>query len=68
MKLGGSEYYEYIHNFIGGTVPQVDIPTSKKNMTSVLSLISKKISKKTYMIVQKVVLRWHYLSYVYLGR
>ena len=47
-ELGGSEYYEYIHNFIGGTVPQVDIPTSKKNMTSVLSLISKKLVKNVH--------------------
>ena len=47
-ELGGSEYYEYIHNFIGGTVPKVDIPTSKKNMTSVLSLISKKLVKNVH--------------------
>jgi phosphoribosylformylglycinamidine synthase len=42
-ELGGSEYYEYIHNFIGGLVPKVDIDVSKKNMNSVLSLISKKL-------------------------
>ena len=23
-ELGGSEYYEYIHNFIGGVAPKVD--------------------------------------------
>ena len=44
-ELGGSEYYEYIHNFIGGNVPQVDVTDSKKNMKSVLSLISKNIVK-----------------------
>jgi phosphoribosylformylglycinamidine synthase len=47
-ELGGSEYYEYIHNFIGGTAPQVDISQSKKNMKSMLSLISKKLVKITH--------------------
>ena len=44
-ELGGSEYYEYIHNFIGGNAPHVDISESKKNMNSVLSLISKNLIK-----------------------
>ena len=44
-ELGGSEYYEYIHNFIGGLVPKVDVSESKKNMESVLSLISKNLIK-----------------------
>ena len=47
-ELGGSEYYEYIHNFIGGNAPQVDISDSKKNMNSVLSLISKNIVKTAH--------------------
>ncbi len=38
-ELGGSEYYEYIHDFIGGKAPQVNLVESKKNMDSVLSLI-----------------------------
>ncbi|MEM2785950.1 MAG: AIR synthase-related protein, partial [Candidatus Nitrosotenuis sp.] len=38
-ELGGSEYYEYIHDFIGGKCPQVNLTESKKNMDSVLSLI-----------------------------
>ena len=42
-ELGGSEYYEYIHDFIGGSVPKVSINVSKRNMHSVLSLISKKL-------------------------
>ena len=42
-ELGGSEYYEYIHNFIGGSIPKVNINASKKNMNSVLSLINKKL-------------------------
>jgi phosphoribosylformylglycinamidine synthase len=47
-ELGGSEYYEYIHNFIGGNVPQVDVSESKKNMKSVLSLISKNLAKTVH--------------------
>ncbi len=42
-ELGGSEYYEYIHNFIGGSIPKVNIDASKRNMNSVLSLINKKL-------------------------
>ena len=44
-ELGGSEYYEYIHKFIGGTCPVVDFKTSKKNMNSILSIIKKDIIK-----------------------
>jgi phosphoribosylformylglycinamidine synthase len=38
-ELGGSEYYEYIHDFIGGKCPVVNFEESKKNMESVLHLI-----------------------------
>jgi len=44
-ELGGSEYYEYIHKFIGGTAPEVVVSESKKNMKSVLALISKHLVK-----------------------
>ena len=44
-ELGGSEYYEYIHNFIGGIAPKVDFEESQKNMKSILSLISKNLVK-----------------------
>ena len=47
-ELGGSEYYEYIHNFIGGIAPKVDFSESKKNMKSVLSLISKNLIKSAH--------------------
>ena len=47
-ELGGSEYYEYIHNFIGGVAPKVDFSESKKNMKSVLSLISKNLLKSVH--------------------
>ena len=47
-ELGGSEYYEYIHNFIGGIAPHVDVSESKKNMKSVLTLISKNLVKTAH--------------------
>jgi len=47
-ELGGSEYYEYIHKFIGGTCPSVDFKTSKKNMYAVLSAINKNIVKAAH--------------------
>jgi len=42
-ELGGSEYYEYIHKFVGGTCPTVNFKESKINMLSVLSLIKNKL-------------------------
>ncbi len=44
-ELGGSEYSEYIHNFIGGQCPVVDFKTSKKHMDVVLELIKKNLVK-----------------------
>ncbi len=44
-ELGGSEYFEYIHNFIGGQCPVVDFKTSKKHMDVVLELIKKNLVK-----------------------
>ena len=38
-EMGGSEYFEYIHNFIGGKCPVVNFKDSKKNMESVLDVI-----------------------------
>ena len=39
-ELGGSEYYEYIHNLICGACPVVDLRTSKENMQAILDLIN----------------------------
>ncbi len=47
-ELGGSEYYEYIHKFIGGNCPIVDFSESKKNMKSVLEIIPKKLLKSVH--------------------
>jgi len=44
-ELGGSEYFEYIHNFVGGRCPVVDFKTSKMNMNVVLELIEKNLIK-----------------------
>jgi len=47
-ELGGSEYFEYIHKFIGGKCPEVDFAESKKNMESVLEIIPKKLLKSVH--------------------
>ncbi|KAG2480831.1 MAG: Phosphoribosylformylglycinamidine synthase subunit PurL [Nitrosopumilales archaeon] len=44
-ELGGSEYFEYIHNFIGGKCPVVNFKTSKQHMDAVLELIKKNLVK-----------------------
>jgi phosphoribosylformylglycinamidine synthase len=38
-EMGGSEYYEFVHKLVGGTVPAVDLQTDKKNGLSVLRAI-----------------------------
>jgi phosphoribosylformylglycinamidine synthase len=38
-ELGGSEFFEYIHKFVGGKCPAVDFENSKKHMDSVLNVI-----------------------------
>jgi len=47
-ELGGSEYFEYIHKFVGGPCPVVDFKDSKINMLSVLSLIKNKLVKSVH--------------------
>lgn len=47
-ELGGSEYFEYIHKFVGGRCPAVDFKSSKKNMKSVLDSIKKKLLKSAH--------------------
>jgi len=44
-ELGGSEYFEYIHDFVGGICPKVDFKTSKENMDAVLALFKKNLLK-----------------------
>ena len=47
-ELGGSEYYEYVHNFVGGTCPEVNFKTSKLNMDGVLDVIQKGLVKSVH--------------------
>jgi len=47
-EMGGSEYYEYIHNFIGGKCPSVNFVESKKNMKTVLHIIQNKLLKSAH--------------------
>jgi len=47
-EMGGSEYFEYVHKFIGGKCPVVDFAESKKNMDVVLNLIKKGILKSVH--------------------
>jgi len=47
-ELGGSEYFEYIHKFIGGKCPAVNFEDSKKHMKSVLDIIDKNLIKSAH--------------------
>ena len=47
-ELGGSEYFEYIHDFIGGTCPVVNFKDSKSNMSAVLYLIKQGLVKSVH--------------------
>jgi phosphoribosylformylglycinamidine synthase len=47
-ELGGSEYSEYIHKFIGGKCPAVDFSDSKKNMNAVLEIIENELIKSAH--------------------
>jgi len=44
-ELGGSEYYEYIHDLVGGRCPVVEMKSSKKIQDGVLDIISKGLVK-----------------------
>lgn len=47
-EMGGSEYYEYVHKFVGGTCPEVDFTSSKNNMNAILDLISNDLVKNAH--------------------
>ena len=42
-ELGGSEYYEYIHNSIGGKSPFVDMKFAKQSQQIILELIDQEL-------------------------
>ena len=47
-EMGGSEYFEYIHKFVGGKCPTVNFAESKKNMKVVLKVIQNKLLKSVH--------------------
>ncbi|MDH5569310.1 MAG: AIR synthase related protein, partial [Nitrosopumilus sp.] len=47
-EMGGSEYFEYVHKFIGGKCPTVNFSESKKNMKSVLEVIDNGLLKSVH--------------------
>jgi phosphoribosylformylglycinamidine synthase len=47
-EMGGSEYFEYIHKFIGGKCPTVNFVESKKNMKAVLEIIKNELIKSAH--------------------
>ncbi len=47
-EMGGSEYFEYIHNFIGGKCPAVNFTESKKNMKTVLKVVQSQLLKSAH--------------------
>ena len=47
-EMGGSEYFEYIHKFIGGKCPSVNFTESKKNMKTVLEVIENQLLKSAH--------------------
>ena len=47
-EMGGSEFFEYIHKFVGGKCPIVDFENSKKNMNSVLKIIENDLVKSVH--------------------
>ena len=51
-ELGGSEYYEYIHDIIGGRCPAVDMKSSKDNQGAVLETISQGSGKGSTRLLQ----------------
>ena len=47
-ELGGSEFFEYVHKFVGGKCPAVNFENSKKNMKSVLNIIKNNLAKSVH--------------------
>ena len=47
-EMGGSEYFEYVHKFVGGKCPKVDFTSSKTNMKSALKIIKDKLVKSAH--------------------
>jgi phosphoribosylformylglycinamidine synthase len=44
-ELGGSEYYEYVHNLMGGKCPTVDMKLSREIQSAILALLPNDAAK-----------------------
>ncbi|MDQ3848307.1 MAG: phosphoribosylformylglycinamidine synthase subunit PurL [Thermoproteota archaeon] len=42
-EMGGSEYYEYLHQITGGSVPKVDLESDRQNRAAILDLIKRSL-------------------------
>ncbi|MGQ9469053.1 MAG: phosphoribosylformylglycinamidine synthase subunit PurL [Nitrososphaerales archaeon] len=47
-EMGGSEYYEYIHGFVGGIAPKVDFVKEKATIHAVIDAIRKGLVKAVH--------------------
>lgn len=47
-EMGGSEFFEYVHKFVGGKCPVVNFEESKRNMNCILDLIKEEIPKNVH--------------------
>ncbi len=47
-ELGGSEYYEYVHEITGGRCPTVDMKSSKTIQRTVLEIIHRNLTKAVH--------------------
>ncbi|MDE1762783.1 MAG: phosphoribosylformylglycinamidine synthase subunit PurL [Thaumarchaeota archaeon] len=47
-ELGGSEYYEYVHDVVGGACPAVDMVSSRSNQEAVLEIIGQGMTKAVH--------------------
>jgi phosphoribosylformylglycinamidine synthase II len=47
-EMGGSEYYEYYHNFIGGLVPRLNFKMDRLNRSAMLTLIKENLVESAH--------------------
>jgi phosphoribosylformylglycinamidine synthase subunit PurL len=47
-EMGGSEYYEHYHNFIGGPVPRLNFKVDRLNRLAMLTLIKKNLVESAH--------------------
>jgi phosphoribosylformylglycinamidine synthase II len=47
-EMGGSEYYEHYHNFIGGSVPRLNFKVDRLNRLAMLTLIKENLVESAH--------------------